>query len=74
MKNFIDRLEFIVTPSLFHTKYGDAVEIEVRFKKNGTEYAVRRMEDYDFLKSNFDVVFDYIKAAVKESLEQLENE
>ena len=66
MKNFISRIECVVEPSLYHNpKAGEAVQITMRCRAGDTEWSISQIENADFLKSNFDLVFDHMRESVK---------
>lgn len=65
MKNFISRIECVVEPSLYHHEEGENVQITMRCRANDTEWSISRIEDKDFLKSNFDLVFDHMRDNIK---------
>jgi hypothetical protein len=68
MKNFIDRIECVVEPSLYFHREGESVQIRIRCVTDDKEYRVSRVEPKDFLRSHFDVVFDYMREELKHGL------
>jgi hypothetical protein len=65
MKNFISRIECVVEPSLYHNEEGENVQITMRCRANDTEWSISKIEDLDFLKSNFDLIFDHMRDSMK---------
>ena len=65
MKNFISRIECVVEPSLYFNKEGESVQITMRCRANDTEWSISKIEDKDFLKSNFDLIFDHMRDSMK---------
>lgn len=65
MKNFISRIECVVEPSLYHNEAGENVQISMRCRAGDTEWSISQVEDVDFLKSNFDLIFDHMRDSMK---------
>ncbi len=68
MKNFISRIECVVEPSLYNNKEGESVQINVRCRAGDLEWNITKIEPKDFLMSNLDLVFDYLKEEIKHAL------
>ena len=65
MKNFISRIECVVEPSLYFNKEGQNVQMTMRCRAHNTEWSISKIEDKDFLKSNFDLIFDHMREDIK---------
>lgn len=65
MENFISRIECVVEPSLYFNKEGQSVQMTVRCRAGDTEWSISKIEDLDFLKSNFDLIFDHMRDSIK---------
>jgi hypothetical protein len=65
MKNFISKIECVVEPSLYFNKEGQSVQMTMRCRAHNTEWSISQIEDVDFLKSNFDLVFDHMRESIK---------
>ena len=65
MKNFISKIECVVEPSLYYNEKGESVQITMRCRANDTEWSISQIEDVDFLKSNFDLIFDHMRENMK---------
>jgi hypothetical protein len=68
MKNFVDRIEFIIEPWAYKLDdgYGEIVQLRIKCIKNGRKYSKTEIKDADFFKSHYDIVIDYIKESLKE--------
>ena len=62
MKNFISRIECVVEPTLWDGKH---VQITMRCRANNKEWGITEIEDPDFLRSHFDLIFDHMRDNIK---------
>ena len=75
MKNFISRIECVIEPSLYFNKEGESVQISIRCRTNDKEWSVSKIEQKDFLRSHFDLIFDYMKSNIKHKfLEEVQSD
>ena len=65
MKNFISRIECVVEPSLYFNKRGQTVQMTMRCRIDDTEWSISKIEDLDFMRSYFDLIFDHMKEDIK---------
>lgn len=65
MKNFINRIECVVEPSLYFNKGREYVQMTVRCRTDDKEWSISEIENTDFLKSNFDLIFDSMRESIK---------
>lgn len=65
MENFISRIECVIEPSLYCNDNGESVQITMRCRAGDVEWGISQIENTDFLKSNFDLVFDHMRENVK---------
>jgi len=62
MKNFMTSIECVVEPELIFCKErGETVRIEVKCRSFGKDWSLTRIEEADFLRSYFDLVFDSMR-------------
>jgi len=69
MKNVPQRIEVVVEPLVYGPKDMEALLMSIRVLVNGEEVSYKRIEPQDFLMSNFDLVFDWVKFEIKKQLE-----
>ena len=65
MKNFINRIECVVEPSLYYSKGNEYIQITMRCRTNDKEWSISKIEEKDFLVSHFDLIFNYLKENIK---------
>ena len=65
MKNFINRIECVVEPSLYFNKEGESVQMTMRCRTDDKEWSVTKIEEKDFLASHFDLIFHHLKDNIK---------
>ena len=61
MENFISRIECVVEPSLYPNRNGETIQITMRCRTDDREWSIAKIEDLDFMKSHFDLIFDHMR-------------
>ena len=65
MKNFISRIECVVEPPLYFNGEGESIQITMRCRLDDAEWSVSKIEDVDFMASNFDLIFDHMRDSIR---------
>lgn len=65
MKNLISRIECVVEPSLYFNGKGESIQLTMRCRIDDKEWSISKIEDVDFMISNFDLIFNHMRDSVK---------
>ena len=61
----MSKIECIIEPELYCSKNGETVRVNMRCRLGDDEFDINRIENVDFMRSNFDLIFDHMREDIR---------